>query len=57
MSGWTIITLRGKPSKDYPYSEYNENDPGQVLRNAVHPDIGKQILKSRNKKQATLNSL
>jgi len=29
----------------------------KMLRNCVHPKIGKQILKSRNKKQATLNSL
>lgn len=35
MSGWTIITLRGKPSKDYPYSEYNEHDPWQATADIV----------------------
>ena len=35
MSGWTIITLRGKPSKDYKYSEYNEQDPWQATADMV----------------------
>lgn len=30
MSGWTIITLRGKQTKNYKYSEYNNNDPWQA---------------------------
>lgn len=32
----------------------DSHDPGQVLRNAVHPKIGEAILKSRNVKQASL---
>jgi len=35
----------------------DNHDPSQVLRNCVHPKVGEAILKSRNKKQATLDSL
>jgi len=35
----------------------NGNDPDQVLRNCVHPNIGKAILEARNTKQSTLNEV
>lgn len=39
------------------YAGWNTVEERKVLRNAVHPKIGEAVLKARNKKQATLNSL
>lgn len=35
----------------------DSHDPGQVLRNAVHPKIGEAIFKNRNTKQQSLASV
>lgn len=35
MSGWTTLTLRGKYSRDYPYSEYDEKDPWQAVNDLI----------------------
>jgi hypothetical protein len=35
MSGWTILTVRGKPSKDYERAEYNDTDPYQATSDIV----------------------
>lgn len=31
MSGWTVVTLRGKESKDYQYSRYDGCDPAHAV--------------------------
>lgn len=35
ISGWTILTVRGRPSKDYDGSEYDGGDPWQANADLV----------------------